>query len=77
MNSKIINPPAFPVESFNQQSKGMSKRYFTACMAMQGILSANPKGTWGNIDIPVPQYVAELSYKYADELIKQEFNTEE
>lgn len=81
MTEKLGQEPAFPMafkESFEaqlnstQQPWGMSKRFYAACAAMQGILAANPKDTWGNINMPVPSYVAELSYIFADELLKQE-----
>lgn len=84
MDKKLGQEPAFGFEysSFEgnppcrtriyHHSMGMSKRFYAACAAMQGILSANPKDTWGNIDLPVPQYIAELSYSFADEILKQE-----
>ena len=74
MSNKITSPPAFPVESFQQQSNGMSKRYFTACMATQGILSNQLAAPTSNIHF---KNIVEDAYKIADELIKQEFNTEE
>lgn len=51
---------------------GMSKRFYAACCAMQGILSANPQCLYGNISMPVPSEVAKLAYEYADELLSQE-----
>jgi hypothetical protein len=65
---------AFPVFCGNEHSpaEGMSKRFYAACAAMHSILSANPKETWGSVNLPVSKYIAELSYEFADELLKQE-----
>ena len=72
---RLGQEPAFPKDSFtNQYQIGMSRRFYAACAAMQGILAANPKNTWGNSETPVPTYVAELAYEFADELLKQEDN---
>ena len=51
---------------------GMSKRFYAACAAMQGLLSANPEYTHGNVPIPVLSVIAGLSFEFADELLKQE-----
>lgn len=59
-------------EKYTLPSKGMSKRFYAACAAMHGILSANPEYLQGNVDMPVPYIAAEEAYKYADELLKQE-----
>ena len=63
--------PAFPCEHFPQDStiEGISKRFYAACSAMQGLLSR---------DLPKEQnyYYTEIliqkAYRYADELLKQE-----
>lgn len=47
---------------------GISKRFYAACAAMQGILSS---GVYARIAI---SDVIEKSYQYADELLKQENN---
>lgn len=73
MTEKLGQEPAFPLPmevidrmpTLNINPLGISKRFYAACAAMQGILA-------GNVDIPVPNYVAELSYKFADEILKQE-----
>ena len=80
MENKLGQEPAFPYstkntstsDSFSPFGSGMSKRFYAACAAMQGILAANPKDTWGNSETPVPEYVSRLSYEFADELLKQE-----
>ena len=72
METKLGQEPAFPVENkhvFNPKYNGMSKRFYAACAAMQGLLS-----------IPSPIAMDEntihneikLCYAYADELLKQE-----
>ena len=76
-NEKLGQEPAFASITSKpngviEKQKGMSKRFYAACAAMQGILSANPKETWGNINIPVPKYLAKIAYQFADELLKQE-----
>ena len=45
---------------------GISKRYFTACMAMQGLLS-NP-----NILRGTTEDMSKLAFKQADAMLKQE-----
>jgi len=50
---------------------GMSKRFYAACAAMQGLLAnkdLNRFGTHGNDSFDV----ITQSYKFADELLKQE-----
>ena len=66
---KQINAPAFPVESkeygnIGINEIGMSKRFYAACMAMQGLMTNN--------DDPAYKYIAKASFKMADELLKQE-----
>ena len=46
---------------------GMSKRFYAACAAMQGILSSG-------MDYSDPRLVIRAAYEYADELLKQEEN---
>ena len=53
-----------PIDQF----AGMSKRFFAACMAMQGLLS-NSYPDIVRIDDSI---VCEMSFKIADQMIKQE-----
>ena len=81
----MIQTPAFPYEEIkcrregqildSRIHRGISKRFYAACFAMQGIL-ADTRGMSEDIynqegDIS-PTYVSKLAYKIADELIKQE-----
>ena len=50
---------------------GLTKREYFAGLAMQGLLSANPKHTHGNIELPIPIVIATLSVDFADALLKQ------
>ena len=69
---------AFPV--INQQSKydsfGMSKRFYAACNAMQGLLSnakiAEILYSYSIDNKKEIEYIIKASYKFADELLKQE-----
>lgn len=75
-NQKLGQEPAFAMSNselnFNIQgvvkdeSNGMSKRFYAACAAMQGML-ANQSVT----HIP-DEIVIKTAYKIADELLKQE-----
>ena len=71
VSSKAKKEPAFPFthesEDHSYLFAGMSKRFYTACAAMQGIL-ASVAGT------PLLQAnkVIKLAYEMADELLKQE-----
>lgn len=83
-NEKLGQEPAFPViDDVGTASIGMSKRFYAACAAMQGIISNFPNDpkhlelemksilkAYGNIT--VEQAVAKEAYMYADELLKQE-----
>jgi len=64
------NPPTGNLfEEMNTLSlnKGMSKRFYAACAAMQGIVSSNECGIAHN-----PETVVKWAYALADELLKQE-----
>lgn len=67
---KLGQESAFPTDVrdsgalFNKECTGMSKRFYAACAAMQGLLS--------NPTIIPSDKLAEYSFKYADELLKQE-----
>ena len=73
-NQKLGQEPAFALSNselnFNQhgvvkdESNGMSKRFYAACAAMRGLLS--------NPTIIPSDKLAEYSFKYVDELLKQE-----
>lgn len=67
-NEKLGQEPAFPCEHFPQDStvEGMSKRFYAACAAMNGLLS---NSTSKRDHIPS---LIMVSYEYADELLKQE-----
>ena len=81
-NQKLGQEPAFACTyemRISGQNKlcyheGMSKRFYAACAAMQGIL-ANQNGEYGVIGGTNQQYTERLisqSYQFADELLKQE-----
>jgi len=74
---KLGQEPAFPeilLDTYSGkpcgQEHGVSKRFYAACAAMQGVLSANcveiEKGTLNY------SLIAEISYRMADELLIQE-----
>ena len=77
-NQKLGQEPAFAMSNselnFNKQgvvkdeSNGMSKRFYAACAAMQGIM-ANSNSEMINLDAIG---VARIAFEYADELLKQE-----
>ena len=52
---------------FDEDASNMSKRFFAACMAMQGFL-ASP------MTFRTSKELAERSFEAADELLKQESN---
>ena len=61
-------------EYVRENNIGMSKRFYAACAAMQGIL-ANQNGEYTVICKTNQQYAEHLisqSYQFADELLKQE-----
>jgi hypothetical protein len=72
---KLGLEPAFPTPDYVLQNSGviydpvgMSKRFYAACMAMQGIISTL-KGTEETIYY---NQIAKDSYLMADELLKEE-----
>lgn len=77
---KLGQEPAFPLPAdvgvnyyFNKvipdPANGMSKRFYAACVAMQGILANSQFRTdWGSS----PEVIIEYSYELADELLRQE-----
>lgn len=65
---KLGQDPAFAKQTLPKYGQqGMSKRFYAACAAMQGLVSANEFGVAHD-----PQTVAKWSYAIADELLKQE-----
>ena len=70
---KLRQEPAFPVESKEYGNVGideigMSKRFYAACAAMQG-LYANPHPIFVNAGI---ESLIKQAYYAADELLRQE-----
>ncbi len=71
-NNKLGQNPAFACITSGSESylqEGMSKRFYAACAAMQGMLAndnLNPNGI-----MPIRDKI-EIIYKYVDELLKQE-----
>lgn len=68
MKDKIFYP-AFPVEKDEIQDCGMSKRFYAACAAMQGILA-----TQYTMSVGIQTIYAKDAFMMADELLKQEIN---
>ena len=78
MNKKLGQEPEFATQhtiadandiAFKLGQQGMSKRFYAACSAMQGIFAnTNHRYTIGQI--------AEMAFVAADELLKQEQNDE-
>jgi len=76
MDKKLGQESAYPLEfktfkgshpnqtTVYHSSKGMSKRFYAACAAMQGLLVG--------VDTPNIKTIAEMSFELADELLKQE-----
>lgn len=87
MSDKLGQKPAYPLEysTFEgmvpnktrvyHHETGMSKRFYAACVAMQGMLAshANPNGLhpMHSSDEDIEKAI-KTCYKYADELLKQE-----
>lgn len=88
MENKLGQNPAFP-SKFTTGSKGefgepiishrvsygMSKRFYTACAAMQGLLVNADWTKTAKIADDFDEYkdrIASASYEFADELLKQE-----
>lgn len=67
---KLGTEPAFPLHSPDYGNgyvePGISKRFYAACAAMQGIIASH------TLTYPNPDNVADMAFKYADELVKQE-----
>lgn len=72
MGQKSGQEPAFASVSDRYIQEGMSKRFYAACAAMQGILSGSPIG-----GLPDDTKIVKIAYDIADELLKQENKTEQ
>lgn len=73
-DKKLGQEPAFPTDPMNSafpEWNGMSKRFYAACAAMQGML-ANP--AINASDHYNNETIIGISYAIADELLKQENN---
>jgi len=82
-NEKLGETAAFASACANNESHhielGMSKRFYAACAALNGLLANNEAilshyngmKILGNID-DITGYVCRASYQFADELLKQE-----
>ena len=71
-NNKLGQNPAFACITSGSESylqEGMSKRFYAACAAMQGLLSSSDLN---NLQYSFEQIVPKLALMYADELLKQE-----
>ena len=90
-NKKLGQEPAYPCEigfengniqemhqngNYTALHNGMSKRFYAACAAMQGLLSNSVgiKAISDNVDTQEEFFseVIKSSYDFADELLKQE-----
>ena len=71
---KLGQSPAFPtdvlIETGLAHNIGMSKRFYAACAAMQGICST--LNYTQNVTLSLAQQIVKESYMVADELLKQE-----
>ena len=78
MNSKLGQESAFPlIETKDTESvePGMSKRFYAACAAMNGMLSGDSEVMFSQIITGnYAKDCIKASYKLADELLKQENN---
>ena len=77
--NKLGQEPAFPsgeidMETFEptKDHLGMSKRFYAACKAMQGLCSSEQIGITAEQATKRVPRVVKLAYVYADELLKQE-----
>lgn len=78
--NKLGQEPAFPCDVRTMSDSGMSKRFYAACAAMQGFLSnglimQDLARMQKDPDINKRNIVS-MSYEYADELLKQENDSE-
>ena len=80
MNKKLGQEPAFArAKSINplnadtllKGQRGMSKRFYAACAAMQGLCATPDKGTFTTVD-DFYKSIVTYAYNIADELLRQE-----
>ena len=77
-NEKLGQESAFPIgyDTGYDASKGISKRFYAACMAMQGLCSSSQirPGTFDfeNQCKETIKHLTKVAYNIADELLKQE-----
>lgn len=78
---KSVQEPAFPMCNSEgmptyvdgKPNFGMSKRFYAACAAMQGLLANQHISEWVSTDIySQRKQVAETAFSFADYLLKQE-----
>ena len=88
MKNKLGQESAFPHDEYGyinedmpcnliESHNGMSKRFYAACAAMQGLLANADWTKSANIPDDFDEYkerIANASYEFADELLKQENN---
>ena len=76
MSEKLGQEPALPNAEGNYVVDGLSKRFYAACAAMQGLLANNDyiarKLSTFNNKIEDTDTIISDAYKLADELLKQE-----
>ena len=68
-SEKLGQEAAFPMQ---QVESGMSKRFYAACAAMQGLLSNPNSNNQKDGSLHTYESLTEMAYIVADELLKQE-----
>ena len=79
-DEKLGQSPAYPVSNLemrgfcgNEQVDGISKRFYAACMAMQGIIQSESfMKNQRESGVSKTDFVAYWSYRMADEILRQE-----
>lgn len=73
MENKLGQESAFPSKSQHYSefviNKGISKRFYAACAAMQGLIS---NGSFNIYEPENPSQIAHKAYELADELLELE-----
>ena len=84
MNNKLGQEPAFSFPAYtdpmagqgqdntHEANNGMSKRFYAACAAMQGLLSNPNNVNIHGINGANDSAIVKLAYSLSDELLKQE-----
>ena len=72
--NKLGQEPAFPKQGIHSDIYGMSKRFYAACLAMQGLLSNSVFMSYMTQEYSdnTDKEVVRNAYELADELLKQE-----